>query len=550
MTDYEELAKKFGGSAAAPAAPTAAPMPASQPPQGAADIDKLAAQFGGSVVQQEPIGTGQMLLQAGANAPRSLYNLGKDVVTAVTSPVDTLTGLAELTMGAFQNLTPLDLEKSFGASPEDVKRTKEMASAVGQFYKDRYGSLEGAKKAFAKDPAGVLADASTVLGVGAATAPAKLAKTTSTLKTAAASVDPLNLAVKGSIAATKFGANRLADVLGATTGAGSTAIKEAAKAGVIGGERAKTFKENLRGSAEMTDALDAAKANLAKMQADKQATYRSNMQVIKNDATVLDFGDVDTALSDAQKLVSYKGQVKNEAAAAKLAEAQKKVDDWKALDPAEFHTPEGMDALKQSIGDILESIPYEQKAARAAVGDVYAKIKKTIAKQAPSYDTVMRDYTSASETIREIERALSLGKKASVDTAMRKLQSLMRDNVNTNYGQRAKLAKQLEEAGGQDFMPALAGQALQSYTPRGIQQGVAPLTGIGAFSLGGFPAAVGAAAASSPRLVGESAYLSGLLGRVPAKITQAARKKIPEADYRLLGNLLYQTQQPKGLLEQ
>ena len=543
MTDYEELARKYGGVIAAPIEQ----KPAQQ--LTTTDAEVLAQKFGGTVVEPESMGVGQMLLQAGTNAPRSLYNLGKDVVTAVTSPIDTLTGLAELTMGVFQNLTPLDLQKSFGASPDDVKRTKEMANAVGQFYKDRYGSIDGAKRAFAQDPAGVLADASTVLGVGAVATPAKLAKTTSGLKTAAAAVDPLNLAVKGSVAATKFGANRAADVLGLMTGAGSTPIKEAAKAGVIGGERAKTFRQNIQGSVEMTDALDAAKANLAKMQSDKQAMYRSNMQVIKNDATVLDFADVDSALADAQKLVSYKGQVKNEAAAAKLAEAQKRVDDWKTLDPAEFHTPEGMDALKQSVGDILESIPFEQKAARAAVGDVYAKIKKTISKQAPSYEKVMREYTLASENIREIERALSLGKKASVDTAMRKLQSLTRDNVNTNYGQRAKLAKQLEEAGGQDFMPALAGQALQSFTPRGIQQGVSSLTGLGAFSVGGLPAALGTAAASSPRLVGESAYLSGLLARYPTKGVESIKKRIPEADYRLLGNLLYQSQQPKGLLE-
>jgi len=67
----------------------------------------------------------------------------------------------------------------------------------------------------------------------------------------------------------------------------------------------------------------------------------------------------------------------------------------------------------------------------------------------------MREYSVASEQIREIERALSLGKGASVDTAMRKLQSLMRNNVQTNYGSRTKLAQQLETAGGQEFMPEI-----------------------------------------------------------------------------------------------
>ena len=539
MTDYEELARKYGGVIAAPIEQ----KPAQQ--LTTTDAEVLAQKFGGTVVEPESMGVGQMLLQAGTNAPRSLYNLGKDVVTAVANPIDTATTLIDLGAGALQAALPESLVQAIGEDP----RSREIASQVGKFYVDRYGSIDGVKRAFAQDPAGVLADVSTVFGVGAAATPAKFAKTMSGLKTAATVTDPAYLAVKGTGAAAKFGANRVADVLGLMTGAGSTPIKEAAKAGVIGGERAKTFRQNIQGSVEMTDALDAAKANLAKMQSDKQAMYRSNMEIIKNDATVLDFADVDSALADAQKLVSYKGQVKNEAAAAKLAEAQKRVDDWKTLDPTEFHTPEGMDALKQSVGDILESIPFEQKAARAAVGDVYAKIKKTISKQAPSYEKVMREYTLASENIREIERSLSLGKKASVDTAMRKLQSLTRDNVNTNYGQRAKLAKQLEEAGGQDFMPALAGQALQSFTPRGIQQGVSSLTGLGAFSVGGLPAALGTAAASSPRLAGEGAYLSGLLARYPAKVAEAIKKNQPEADYQVLGNLLYQSQQPKGLLE-
>ena len=539
MIDYEDLAKMYGGSVD----PSVVGQPSKQ--LTISDAEKLAGEYGGTVVEPEPLGAGQMLLQAASNAPRSLYNLGKDVVTAVANPIDTATTVLDLGAGALQAALPESLVQAIGEDP----KSREIASQVGQFYVDRYGSIQGVKQAFAQDPAGVLADVSTVFGVGAAAVPAKFATATSGLKTAAKVTDPVYLALKGTKTAANLGANRAADVFGLLTGSGSSPIKEAAKAGFTGGEKAKSFRQNIQGSVEMTDALDAAKANLAKMQADKQALYRSNMQVIKNDATVLKFDDVDVALRDAQNLVSYKGQVKNEAAAAKLSEAQMRINDWKALDPKEFHTPEGMDALKQSIGDILETIPFEQKAARGAVGDVYAKIKNTISKQAPTYEKVMRTYATASENIREIERALSLGKKASVDTAMRKLQSLTRDNVNTNYGQRGRLAKQLEEAGGKDFMPALAGQALQSFAPRGIQQGVSSLTGLGAFSVGGFPAALVTAAASSPRLVGEGAYLAGLLARYPARLTKEIGGKIPEADYRLLSNLLYQSQQPKGLLE-
>ena len=78
----------------------------------------------------------------------------------------------------------------------------------------------------------------------------------------------------------------------------------------------------------------------------------------------------------------------------------------------------------------------------------------------------MKAYSDASDQIMEIERALSLGKKASVDTGMRKLQSLARNNVQTNYGNRLSLARELEDAGGVSLLPSIARQARNSWTPR------------------------------------------------------------------------------------
>ena len=66
---------------------------------------------------------------------------------------------------------------------------------------------------------------------------------------------------------------------------------------------------------------------------------------------------------------------------------------------------------------------------------------------------------SAIEAEKEIERALSLGGKAPVDTALRKLQSTMRNNVNTNYGNRAGMVSDLEKFSDVSLMDKLAGQA-------------------------------------------------------------------------------------------
>ena len=303
----------------------------------------------------------------------------------------------------------------------------------------------------------------------------------------------------------------VADVVGGVgTYTGGESIKQAAKAGFNGGDEAATFTANMRGNVPMTDVLDDAKFNLEQMRKAKAAEYRSGMADISTDKTILQFDGVDNALKEASQVGSFKGQTLNTKAKAALDEITEEVDSWKALDPAEFHTPEGLDALKKKVGGILESIPYEEKTARTVAGGVYKSIKDEIAKQAPTYAKVMKDSSEASDQIFEIERALSLGNKAAVDTAMRKLQSLTRNNVNTNYGNRLELAKALEEQGGRQIMPALAGQSLNSITPRGLGKLTSATAAYAAFL---DPTFIPALAATSPRLVGETALKAGQAAR-------------------------------------
>lgn len=157
----------------------------------------------------------------------------------------------------------------------------------------------------------------------------------------------------------------------------------------------------------------------------------------------------------------------------------------------------------------------------------------------------MSEYSGASDTIKEIERALSLGNKAAADTSMRKLQSLMRNNANTNYGTRTNLARTLEQAGGQELMPALAGQAVNEWTPRGIQKATAGTGGAGLALTGNLPAAAGLAAVSSPRLVGEASYGAGQLVKLLREGGGAIEKS--GIDPRILANLLYQSSQPSAI---
>jgi hypothetical protein len=260
------------------------------------------------------------------------------------------------------------------------------------------------------------------------------------------------------------------------------------------------------------------------------------MSAVKADTAILKFDGIDDALSKAYGTVSYKGQIKNSKAADAVSRMADDIAEWKGLDPKEFHTPEGLDALKQRLAGTLESIPFEEKTARLAAGKVYNAVKDEIQKQAPNYAKTMGDYTKASEQITEIERALSLGDRAAKDTAIRKLQSLARNNVNTNYGNRLDLAKTLEKEGGISIRPAISGQALSTLEPRGL---VGRAGGLGTLAASvSNPYSLLALPFQSPRVVGEGLYYGG---RGAGLLVGAAKKGgITPQRARLAGLLGYQ----------
>lgn len=449
------------------------------------------------------------LWRAAKNIPGGAANLVRGIYEMVTSPVQTVKGAADAAAGGLRNLAPESLRQFLDKAdtPETTARISNTADAFGEHYKNRLGSWDAIKRTAIEDPVGLAADVSTLFtGVGGLT---KLAPAVSkAAMTAAKYTNPLSVVAPVGLAAGSVAKNILGSP--AFTGIGPEAVSQAFKAGVKGGT---PFLDNIHGKVSFANVLDDARAGIAKMREDRGAAYRQNMAAVKSDATVLKLDGVDQALSDAAGTVAYKGVVKNPNAAAALAKVAEDVAEWKKLDPRQFHTPEGLDALKQRIGSTLESLPFEDRSSRLAVGKVYAAVTAEINKQAPTYAKTMKAYEEASDLLKEIESALSLKKQASADTAMRKLQSLMRNNANTNYGNRLDLANDLVEKGGRDIMPALAGQAASSWSPRGLGWigGSVPSIGLAAATTN--PAYLAALPMQSPKLVGLGAYGAGSAGR-------------------------------------
>lgn len=444
------------------------------------------------------------------NAPSSAGEFIKNTAQPFIHPVETAENVGAIGKGVLQKLGVMS-----------GKDSEQYADAVGKFFKDRYGGMDAIKKTLATDPVGALADVATILTAGgsaAARAPGIVGKAGEIAGQVGRAVDPIN-----AVAATARGAGKLAaEGSGIATGVGSDAVKVAAKAGAEGGEAGRAFLENLTGAADPNAVVSEAKNAVSQIRQERGNVYRAEMGKIGADNTVLDFSKIEDAVNKVSGVKTYKGQVisaKTDAVRQAITDA---VEEWKNLPAGDFHTAEGLDALKQKIGAIRDGTQYGTPD-RLVADNVYKAVYKTITEQAPEYAKVMKGYEEASNLIKEMEKTLSLNPKASIDTTLRKLTSVLRNNVSTNYGRRAELVDFLQRAGAPHLMQKIAGQMLSSASPRGLGRVLSGGEGVGALAAlaHGNPAVaaalVGGIGASSPLLAGGAAYGAGAATRLPLR---------------------------------
>ena len=124
--------------------------------------------------EEEKMPWSDVAAQAYHNIIPSGIEMGKNLYGAVRHPITTAGSILDLATGGIHNLMPEDVAKwidtAVHATPEETKKAVETANAVGKFYKERYGSGEGFKKALAQDPVGVASDLSALLTGGASIA--------------------------------------------------------------------------------------------------------------------------------------------------------------------------------------------------------------------------------------------------------------------------------------------------------------------------------------------------------------------------------------------
>ena len=157
--------------------------------------------------------------------------------------------------------------------------------------------------------------------------------------------------------------------------AGPAAVEAARAAGREGGAASEALVSQMRGTAPIDEIVTDAQRAADQMKKVAQDRYVQEMAVIGQNPAPLKFNEIDNALNRVDKIVTYEGR---ERAALKPVrdDLVKLVDEWKAADPAKFHTAAGLDELKKVIWeDVMQGIPFEQGAKRKIVGDVYDAVK-------------------------------------------------------------------------------------------------------------------------------------------------------------------------------
>ena len=435
--------------------------------------------------------------QAIDNFGDSALQLGKDTIAPFLSPIETAKNVYELGSSIVSLVLP------------DEQGNEQIAREVGDFFVKRYGGANNIKKTIAEDPAGFLADASTVLTAGAGLAakiPGAIGKTSKLVGQTSRYLDPITTA---RTVAAKAATEAIGHI---GTGTGSGALREAFKSGKKGGAAGKAFRGQLTGSAPTSDVVrDATDASEA-MRRTASNKYKANMEKIGRAPEPVDMSIIDGAVESVLDRYRYKGR--DISGAGDVAEKMKTIiDEYKKLNPDGSFDVLDADALKRELQkSVVDSIdPVKDRAKAAAASEILNEVRGAIDDVAPDYKSAMADYSSAMDELNEVNKELLGSNKSSMGAKARKLQKIFRNNANTSYGQAAELGDTLSAAGRGTLMPGLAGQSLQSLTPRGISK--LGMTGTAAGGIAN-PFVWGAVPFQSPLTMGAMYHAGGAINRV------------------------------------
>lgn len=455
--------------------------------------------------QDMPIG--EVLSKAVENAPRSAVEFGKSLATPFLEPAQTWEGIKSLGKGV--------ASKAAGwAGIEQNKQEKEAIEApldaLGQHYANRYGSMEGFKRAFSEDPIGVLADASTALTGGgslAAKMPGVLGKVGEAAVTAGRATDPINIAMQVPKLTAATVSKPINFGLWLQSGASYNSLDQATKAGLMGNP---TFARHMSGAGTIDETVGAVRDAIKNAAEKRGSEYLSGMKEIDNPAA-LNYGMIDDAMTRAREIAAPKNRVfdpKSDKVQI-YQDIQNLVNNWKN-NPNVAHDIQSFDQLKREVREYGLKNTNPNTPERKMIDEISGAAKNTIVNADKRYADIMERYAAATDELNEFTRELARG-----NTTGAKFRKLM---ANADKPYKKDLIAELSKY-NPDIPYMIAGQELRPWMPQGLRGYLGNIiTSGGVYGMALHPYAAAGAIMGLPRVSGNIAYRTGQMGSLGERL--------------------------------
>ncbi len=504
----------------------------------------------------------------------NVFNSGANVLggigQAIMHPIKTLQGIGDIAQGTVENASNLALGTKFN------DQSTQTASGVADYFGKRYGGSNPMQVAHNiihsayTDPVGVALDLSTLLtGAGAAVGGigkladistlakvgdlanvAKVGETTETLNNISKVGNVLSKAgeitnplapiakVGGMIAS---GVGKVAgESLGISTGAGFGSIKEGLNAVTQGGEASKSFLEGLRGTATPEEIVSQAKDALGEVMRSRSTEYQSQLAKIAGDTTTYDISPIlKEVQNQLERFKVSQGADGLDFSRSKFAldttaqrDISNLVDYVKSYgSKAGDRTAVGIDNLKKIVSGYFSPNSDYRAFTQGIKSSIWnPSTKGGVLGKVPGYAKLTGDYEAKTGMIEDIQRGLSLGDKAQVETSFKKLTSALRQN--NEY--RKAFVQELDAATNGQLLPRVAGQQLNSIAPRGLARLGAEGGGVLGIVHGFSLPLLFSLAGTSPRLVGELISALGMGLKASNNLIDFINTKLPNVKIPLL----------------
>lgn len=409
--------------------------------------------------------------------------------------------------GAVKAVLPQKQEQAVKSTVENVGKTI-VQSQPAQLAVDKYQELKQSKPELVANieaGANLLALIADVASLGAGK---KVAEQSVKVGTKAAKVSATGAKQAGRL--TTKGA---VEAQGALSGTSGETLEVAYQAAKEGGKALEAYTSALRKQTTPEQLVQMTRSAVDVVSSEKSQAFAEMIKKIGSNPVVATnlVDDITKTLGKLKITVDDKGVLNFGASKFRtVGQPQAKLQALydEVITASKAKTLDQIDTSRQALKNLL--LAGDDASARTAnmvITDAINKVRSVGAK-VDGYEDALAKFGDDAEFLDELNRALSTGDNATIDTAYRKLATTLK----TNNEQRMNLLKQLDERTDGTLLASIAGQQLSEELPRGIfRQIMAGVAGASVLSGGTSMAAVlPGILFASPRVTGEFVRALGI----------------------------------------